>query len=365
MTETILNVTDNFPIWYQDVSIDADDTRRSARLEGINQLTGAADRELIEGLVRIAFSIDRQKPTQAVLDRVHKSLKDTDPTFDIATSAREVQVLAGVALVVLFAGSNHLGDIAALSVSTASVGIARKLELPMDLKSLADFTLDNRSIDTRERPELSEFSKIQTFKIGDGMTPKAEGEAEEPVDTSHLLILAKEMQTALRSVSTRQANTVKALAQFIEVQDEELQILWWFLGGRSNDLDCDFEAIPTAAKPLVLGKELADETYVLPGLRTVRPLMARAGLKDNEKLSISDAINGADPDWLKRIIGEEPPSALTQPIYFAIKRRLEVDDEKSWIVPWAEITGIKAKQKLGSLALAELFYREQLLRQFK
>lgn len=364
MTETTLNLTDNFPIWYRDVSIDADDTLRSARLEGVKQLTEEADRDLIEGLVRIAFGVNRQEPAQAALDRIHKSFKDTDPTFDVATSTREVQVLAGAALVDLFAGSNHMGDIAALSVSTASVDTARKLDLPMDLKSLADLTLNNRSVDTRERPDLREFSKTPTFKIGDGLVPKAEGEEEKPVDASHLLNLAKEMRAALRSVSTRQTDTVKALAQFIKVQDEELQVLWWFLGGRSIDLECDFDAIPTAAKPLVFGKELADETYVLPGLRTVRPLMARAGLEDKETLSIPDAINGADPNWLKRVIGEKPTSTITQPLHFAIERRLEVDDEKSWIEAWAAMTGIKAKQKLGSLALAELFYREQLLRQF-
>lgn len=284
MTESILNLTDNFPIWYRDVSIDADDTRQSARLEGVRQLTSDADRDLIEGLVRIGFNVNRQQPTQVVLERVHKFFKDTDPTFDVANSAREVQVLAGAALVNLFAGSNHLGDIAALSVSTASVDTTRKLELPMDLKFLSDLTLDSRSVDTRERPDLREFVKTPTLKIGDGLSTKAEGEEEEPVDTSHLLTLAKEMQSALRSVTTRQTNTVKALAQFIKVQDEELQVLWWFLGGRSIDLDCDFDAIPSTAKPLVFGKELADETYVLPGLRTVRPLMARAGLKSKETL---------------------------------------------------------------------------------
>jgi hypothetical protein len=77
--------------------------------------------------------------------------------------------------------------------------------------------------------------------------------------------------------------------------------------------------------------------------------MARAGLEDKKTLSIPDAINGADPTWLKRIVGEKSPSTITQPLHFAIERRLEVEDEKSWIEAWAAMTGIKAKQKLGAV----------------
>ena len=141
-------------------------------------------------------------------------------------------------------------------------------------------------------------------------------------------------------------------------------MLWWFLGGRSNDLNCEFAEIPPAAQPLVLGKELADETYILPGLRTVRPLMARAGLNEKTKLSLPDVINGAPVGWLKQRMDDSSPSPVTQPIHFAISRRLEVEDEKSWVQAWAGTSGIKATQKFNVLELGELFYREQLLRQF-
>ncbi len=364
MTGTALNLNDNFPIWYQEVSIDADDAHRSMRLAGIARLIEDADRDLIECLVRISVAIDRQEPAQPDLARVRDFFREADPTFDVANSERELQILAAATLVDLFAQSNHLGDIAALSVSTASVDGFRKLELPMDLRSLAEATLDARSVDARERPSLDDLSKSTTFKIGDGLNVESEGAAVIAVDSSHLLAMAKEVQSALRSIALKQAKTVNALAKFVEVQDEELQVLWWFIGGRSTSLDCDFGKIPAAAKPLVFGKELADETYVLPGLRTIRSLMLRAGLKENSKVLIPDAVNGADTKWLKSFIGEKICSPVTQPLHFAIERRLEVDDEKSWVDAWVTLTGIDAKQKVDSLTLAELFYREQLLRQF-
>lgn len=364
MTEA-LNLADNFPIWYQDVSVDADEARRSVRLEGIDTLTAEADRELIEGLVRIAIGVDRQDPSHDVLARVHKSFKDSDPTFDPVNSAREIQVLAAATLVNLFANSSHQGDIAALSVSTASVDSSRKFDLPMDLPSLAETTLDDRSIEARERPDLDKHNKPQAFKIGNSIAEIPEGGLGGAVNESQLLAMAKEVQTSLRAVANRQTSVVNALARFIKVQDEELQVLWWFIGGRSAELDCDFGEIPAAAKPLVFGKELADETYVLPGLRTIRPLLARAGIREKSKLSIPDAINGADADWLKSLIGDMTPSPITQPVHFAIVRKLEVNDDNAWVDAWASLTGIKPKQTLNRLTLAELFYREQLLRQFK
>lgn len=257
-----------------------------------------------------------------------------------------------------------MGDFAALSVTTASVNKTRKLNLPMDLVAQAEVALDQRSVEARERPDISEYQKPMSFRIGEGLDTKADEEVAIQIDASHLSELAKEVKTALRSVASRQTRMVGSLEKFITVQDEELQVLWWFLGGRSLELDCDFDELAAAVMPLALGKELANETYILPGLRSVRPLMARAGLTDESKLSIPNMINGADTKWLATLVEGTSPSPVTQPLHFAISRRLEVDDEKTWIDSCAKIIAVKPTEKIAALALGELFYREQLLRQF-
>lgn len=364
MTATISNLSTDFPVWYRDVSIDADDVLRASRLEGIRLLAKNADRDLIEGLVRLAFGIDRHPPSSATLNRVHESLREMDSTFDPTTSPREVQILASACLVEIFNGSDEIGNIAALSVATASLSKSRKLNLPMDLVELAERALEQRSVDARDRPDLSEFRKALSFKIGDSIATPSEGEEVYDIDATDLSNLAKEVHSALRSLATRQTRILGSLEKFIKVQDEELQVVWWFLGGRSKDLDCDFAQIPSAAMPLVFGKELADETYILPGLRTIRALMARAGLKGNLKLSLPEMINKAPLEWLKNLIEDWSPSPITQPIHFAISRRLEVADEKSWIDGWAGTSGVDARQEFNALELGQLFYHERLLRQF-
>lgn len=363
MTATVSNLTTDFPVWYRDVSIEADDALRASRIEGIILLSKDADRDLTEGLVRLAFDVDRHPPSVPILGRIHEGFRGQDSTFNPAASPREVQILASACLVEMFNGSGRMGNIAALSVATASLNKTRQLNLPMDLAALADRALDQQSVGARDRPDLSEYSKMQLFKIGDSFAAPAEGEEVKAVDASDLSTLAKEVQSVLRSFATRQTRMIGSLEKFIKVQDEELQVLWWLLGGRSKDLDCDFAKISPSAQPLVFGKEIADETNILPGLRTVRSLMVRAGLKEKSKLNLPDMINAAPVNWLKKLIDDGTPSPVTQPIHFAISRRLEVSDEKSWIGGWVGISGIKASQKFSALELGKIFYHEQLLRQ--
>ena len=365
MTANIPSLATDFPIWYRDVSVETDEARQSLRIAGIRSLANSADRDIVEGLVRLAFSIDRQTPSSSVLDRISQGFQREDPAFDPTDCVRELQVLAGACLVEIFGSHEYeMRDFAALSVSTAYLGKARKTELPMDLATIANLALDQCSVEARIRPDLREFKKITKFKVGEKYAAPAEGEEAVAVNASDLATLSIEIQAALKGIGLRQIRMVNSLEQFIRVQDEELQVLWWSLGGRSTDLDSDFSAVPASAQPLIFSKEIADQTYILPGFRTVRPLMARAGLSEKAKLSLPEIVNGSPVEWLKGLMDDAQPSPVTQPLHFAIFRRLEVKDDKSWIEAWSDISGIEATQKFGVMDLGEIFYREQLLRQF-
>ena len=80
-----------------------------------------------------------------------------------------------------------------------------------------------------------------------------------------------------------------------------------------------------------------------------------------KKLVVSEAINGADPRWLEKVVNGLEPSPITQPIHFGIKRKLETNDNQAWITNWSAVTGLKPDISLTALELALLFYRESLL----
>ena len=148
---------------------------------------------------------------------------------------------------------------------------------------------------------------------------------------------------------------------FVRVQDEELQMLWWLTGQRSEDLDCAFGAVAADAQSLVFAKELADHTEFLPGPASVKGLLSRAGLKERKKIAISTAINAADSAWVRKFVPEGEPSPVSTPIHFGIKRQLETGQGEAWIAGWAAAVGVKATLAVSPLGLGVLFYRERLL----
>jgi hypothetical protein len=129
-------------------------------------------------------------------------------------------------------------------------------------------------------------------------------------------------------------------------------------------LDCRFDAVKVELQPLIFAKELADATEYLPGPRSVRALLSRAGLKDRKKIAVADVINAAEPVWMKTFMPENDLSPVTTPIHFGLRRQLETGAGETWIAGWAAAVGLPADFALAPLALGMLVYRERLLMSF-
>jgi hypothetical protein len=175
-----------------------------------------------------------------------------------------------------------------------------------------------------------------------------------------LTALSTQNNNAMRKLTQNVNAVLKTAHDFAEIQDEELQMLWWLFGSRSEKMDRPFSDIPPEAQPFMLAAELADMTKFLPGPASVKPMLSRAGLKERKKCSVTAAVNACEADLLRRLIGNIEPSKITQPLHFAIKRKLETGDATSWVAPWSQITGIVADFSLPGIELGNLFYRERL-----
>ena len=149
---------------------------------------------------------------------------------------------------------------------------------------LADDAIDRLAEVGRARLSLSGHTSTEApnFDFEEaaaqvGSAPNAQGFAEA------FRLAAEATRAALTLTARRQAAAVIALDSFIRVQDEELQMLWWLIGQRSEDLDRSFDAVPVDAQALVFAKELAAHTTGLPGPASIKGLLSRAGLKDRSK----------------------------------------------------------------------------------
>jgi hypothetical protein len=174
-----------------------------------------------------------------------------------------------------------------------------------------------------------------------------------------LTALSELNNNAMLVLSMRVNAALKAAHDFAKIQDEELQMLWWLFGNRSTMMDCPFPNVPAEAQTFILAAELANITKFLPGPASVKPILSRAGLKERKKCSVPAAVNACEASLLGSLIDGMEPSQITQPLHFAIKRKLETG-ETSWISAWSNITGIDAGFSLPAIELGNLFYRERL-----
>ncbi|MBA4316212.1 MAG: GTPase-associated system all-helical protein GASH [Limnobacter sp.] len=351
----------DFARWYHAVEIDYDQERRQARWDAVCELRDKADFALVEALIRLAFKT-RQLPTSGSLQLMRDVITEQDETFPAQGNDREMQILAGASLAVIMEDEGDVACCAALAVTTTCIAGGRRADLPMDLNGLAENALIRLANGNRNRPDIATYaegkmSKVDFAKVVTKVReqPNAEGFAQA------FTLLEESMRSVLGFSAKRQAEAVNAIHEFIQIQDEELQMLWWLIGQRSWDYDCVFEAVPSDAQPLVLGSELADATKVLPGPPSVKALLSRAGIKEKKKITIPVAINSAKQEWLREKIGENNPSPVTTPLHDACRRQLETGNGDAWIAGWVATTGISESLTVPLLTLGTLFYRERLL----
>ena len=351
---------EDFAGWYSVVSLGDDPRCRQARWQGVSSVVSNAARDTVEDLLRLAHG-GRTAPRMAAVQEIRKVFKDTDDTFPMSGNQRELQVLAGVCLAVLMEMDEDPGPAAALSCTTSGLGDAWRSDLPMDLAALGDAAVIRCSAARRRRPSLAAHFARQppTPDFAKAAAKAQEQNWESPGGPFELAATAT--RSAMKRFARLQAEAMRAVEDFLRVQDEELDMLWWLIGQRSSDYRRAFSAIPPDARPLVLAKELADMTACLPGPTSIWGLLSRAGLKERKKIPITVAVNAAKAEWLQITIGELNPSPVSTPLHEAIKRQLETPGGDAWVPGWEGVTGLNAAHKLSGLALGNLFYRERLL----
>lgn len=351
---------EDFAGWYSVVSLRDDPGCRQARWQGVSSVVRNADRDTVENLLRLAHG-GRTAPRTAEVQEIRKVFKDSDDSFPMSGNQRELQVLAGACLAVLMAMDEAPGPAAALSCTTSGLGDAGRPDLPMDLAALGEAAIIRCSAVRRKRPSLAAHlgEPLPTLDFSKAAAKAQEQNWESPGGPFELAATAT--RSAMRRFARLQEGAIRAVDDFLRVQDEELDMLWWLIGQRSADYRGAFSTIPPDARPLVLAKELADMTACLPGPPSIWGILSRAGLKERKKIPITVAVNAAKAEWLQMTIGELHPSPVSTPLHEAIRRQLETPGGDAWVPGWEGVTGLNAAHMLSGLALGNLFYRERLL----
>jgi len=349
----------DFARWYAESFMD-EGPKRDMRWKGVVDVSSKAGHVTAEVLTRLAFKTPvpaSGRKSENLTDSYNKLIpliSGGDTGFDPAQSERELQVLAAAALMRL---SATLPD-AALIVTTASFDGNRKPDLPMDLVGAAEKELLALSARSHARTGIEEL-KLAVPKVDFAVAPEAMEEMEPTVWKEQLDKLHDATMASIERVVAGQNRVVEALHKQISLDEEELQMLWWLLGGFSRHSNTPFADIEDHVRPLALAHELGEMTAVSPGPASVRAMLARAGIRA-EELKIDEVVNAVDIEWAKSVSGSSLVSPATTPIHFALEQRSELGSSSAWQASWSGLTGLSPDVSVSALKLAELFYREHL-----
>lgn len=348
-----------FYAWTKEFQLGEGSEPLSQRWRAISSFADNAEDADVEALVRLAIG-SRHAPSPEWIAILEEAFREEYPAFTASSNARELQVLAACCLLHISQDpNNEVANLAALASATASVAGQRKFSLSGDLPQAADEALRSLYLIAARRPTLAVGGQYKP--LFEAAVQKARGQQDVATLTEALALAGTAATSAVNQNQAKTQEVVEALAHRLDQQDEELQMLWWLIGERSEDLACSFDDLPNAARPLVLAKELASHTLLPPGPPTVRAILSRAKLAGKEKVVLVDAVAAAPFEWLKSLVSSQVASPVTQPLHFAIARQVETGPGKAWVAGWAAATDLPQDTALPPLTLAELFYRERLL----
>jgi len=342
---------DQFADWYQPATFGHDRDTIELRWKAVASIVEEIDVQMIAELTRLVFG--KRLDRETTLDEFRKYFKEVDQTFQSVGNEEEIIVLAGCVLAALC----DRGSIPVLlSILTTSTFGLRKLKVDIDLVKMAEYQLNIQAAKTRHRQTLTKLKTI--------VEPKEIKDAVQTItdnpDPGHVAQSLKILAPFYQQLVYNQQKVInifnKSLKQF-EVQDEELQILWWIISGWSNMWSTSFEKLHEKVRPILLAKEISIISHENTEPPSIKAIFSRVGIQNGYETTIPDAVTACGVDLLKKIKDSESCPILF-PLHFAVARAIETNAKETWVSAWSEVTGIGETASISMINLAMQMYRE-------
>ncbi|RJR40219.1 MAG: hypothetical protein C4576_20185 [Desulfobacteraceae bacterium] len=346
----------NFADWYQPVTFGHDRGVLDLRWQGLEAFLSEFEFGIAQELIRLVF--DRPALSAEAVGGFREHFKKIDPTFATSGNDREVQVLAGCTLAVICLDENPGWDeVAAATLTTSACG-RRVPKVEIDLIGMATERMRMDGIRARKRPEFSKMLSFSNKKLLDEANALLEKTQNVPTAIEAIRKFGGATENVSSYLQKALIKRVNQLHKVLTIQDEELQFLWWMVGGWSAMWKKAFKDIEIRSRPILLAKEAANMTAEFTEPPSLKALFSRLGIDGGTKITIPDAINACGLEHLGTLAPKEPPCPTIFPLHFALHRALETKGGAAWISGWSKVTNISKKVEINSLDLAVQYHRE-------
>lgn len=378
---------DNFVDWYRHVDPDPREETLQKRWDGIDEVLTRTDFDTYLDLVRIFVGVS---PGEVGLTPTFNQVfKTRDLAFSVVDNQAMLQVLAGSTLMALWTAPSPQGDLSALALISADFHGAGRSGPLRDAFPTAHRYLAERGRAVRAEPPKAPTQTPRVTRPQDptGKVPEikltklAPSPAWPPVDQNFASVNATvdAVVDAIQKIHENLLRTIDQLTAAVQASNpptfdprisslqEETDILWWLFGRYSIALNVPLPSLGEAAA-LVVGRDLARLTRLLPGHLAARSFLDRALIEaemsdPSTALPVGAAVDATPRTWREqeiRSLDLTPLAALT-PILHAIGSSLTTDEPGAWVPAYRRAYDIDPDKGLPALDLSEQIYVESLL----
>ena len=353
---------------YGNAELSVDPDRFAGRKASVAAVAKGANTRTLLDLARIAFELHGGGATEAIVNAIRKS----DPSFSAKTHARELRILAVGALETLTTGNlvNAAGIHAVLTLSACgqrSCDVDGHLVTRMEGRRRSSAViLSNNSPRTDIKVDEFRFHDFdEELTAAVAVAPQGGEKLRENFEAifgtfeisinNHEKSLVKEVQLRLEGVNRK-----------IRDQQNEIDLLWWLIGGWSNQANAPLVSFDPAARALLVGIDLGWLSDQKGGPTAVTTLVERAlGQipKAKKDSSLQQIIGGLELDDIGKLgLAELDLSDVEAfPVLGVLKRRLDRGAEASEDSLYVSIEALRAKMKQSVHEWAEHVYHEVVL----
>lgn len=332
-----------------------------ARQASFDKMRDSIDPAIAIDVVRLYFGL----PVPRGTDWFRDSFGAADPTFSLIDNAREVSVLAAG---LLEAAASDGKLYASLAILTAAAGGSREPVARPELIDAMRYAIEEKAIESRQQQPANpkQITLPAASKLIEELT--ALTQAPEVGKASALLKQVSEESAAITTSLSKQVFAViHPLAAQILTLREEVEMLWWYIGGWSRILGKPFAGLDIGLAAVLAGIDMADMSRSAVGPAAAPAVLQRVlttGRKSiPSKIAVTDAVDALPEDDFDCLALGEKLAVVPDicPVLTAFAKAGEIGRGTAWHTSFAKVTGLGAKITFSPLELAMQAFRERLI----
>lgn len=342
----------DFVDWCQQISFFENRETLEMRWRAIEKIVDVISDEDIEELIRVYFGVTVSP--EGYLKLFKESFRTEDSMFRYTGNDLEVAVMAGCVLALLCI--NRDNDNVSLLILTASAFNLRSSEVTtIDLVRIASDVILRDGVKERERSSLNKPKNVFFKKNIDSVLEQIDTMTASGQNSTK--VLAESLFSTLKLFQTETNKNITNLQKRLEVQDEELQILWWMVGGYSDMWGFAFSDLPEKSRPILVAKEVSGLVGFFSEPPSIKSIFSHLGVPDCSSYSIFDVVSACEPQQLKKLTPAANVCPIIYPLHSAIYFAHENEDA-SWKEVWQRKSMIQADALVSACDLSMQFYHE-------